>query len=411
MHDAVISPEKVEKPPVEKKAKEKVASKEDIEENLDETIVGGLKKNGQPLRVNMDTPRQGREILVVQGSSAYNLESWCGSSALVISSDKTGLELVDFNGKRTVLEAKNTYGFNGCTPDGKWVFFYDWNSRRIDKGRQVPEKDYGGEGGGWQGFVVDLYRYEVATGKRQKFAVVRDVGCMSSKVSPDGSKILLGCRHNSIIEMPEPKWEAVWLSTEWPLYDMRWFTDSSGIATVMVNNGYYLGLEVFGDEGWIGGLHLKNKAEYAYSLAMVDEGKVFYFLGSDGLWKYNREVSNITYYYRCEMKGKELSCEAIARLQEDRIGPYLAFLPSGAIIFMSKEDNCIARLRPGADEAECVVDMKDIGDDYDGIYLANNAVSPDGRWVVFTVGTNELVRIDETMSTYRQDLFVKELVN
>ncbi|MBI5559685.1 MAG: hypothetical protein HY883_00210, partial [Deltaproteobacteria bacterium] len=215
---------------------------------------------GKPASLKSEVNIEGeKEILVAKdigGGLPFGVIEWCGNDALLINSDKFGMEWVDLKGNRVTVSTKNTDHLIGCTPDGKWVLYADWNSAREYKDKQgrTPENIVD-EGPGWHGSVNDLYRYEIATGTRQKFAVVRDDS--GSLVSPDGLKVLLGNRHDWDIEMPEPRWEKVWFTNEW-LADERWFADSSGIVAEIWGNGSSLGVEIFGEEGWAKEFSLKR---------------------------------------------------------------------------------------------------------------------------------------------------------
>lgn len=119
-----------------------------------------------------------KEILVVPdigGGLPFGIIEWCGNDALLIDSDKSGKEWVDLKGNKVTVSTKSTDHLIGCTPDGKWVLYADWNSAREyrDKEGRTPENIVD-EGPGWHGAVMDLYRYDITTGTRQKFAVVRD---------------------------------------------------------------------------------------------------------------------------------------------------------------------------------------------------------------------------------------------
>ena len=143
---------------------------------------------------------------------------------------------------------------------------------------------------------MDLYRYEVATGYRQKFAVVRDFGD-SGIVSPDGLKIFLGGRHNSIMEMPDPKWEALWLTDEDILsqFGTRWFADSSGIATMKLNATYSLIVEFFGENGWTKKFDMEEKNGMCpLPLMPWVKGTFFIFLRQKVIQREEWERQNIT---------------------------------------------------------------------------------------------------------------------
>jgi hypothetical protein len=99
---------------------------------------------------------------------------------------------------------------------------------------------------------LDVYRYEVSTGKVEKFAARRNRPESVDVISPDGTKAFIGGRHKTPFEMPEPKWEMRWLKSEWAHLDPIWLADSSGIVTMIFDerNNVSLGVEIFGENGW-----------------------------------------------------------------------------------------------------------------------------------------------------------------
>ena len=351
----------------------------------------------------------GKEILVMHdigGGLPYSL-MWCGNSSFLIYGDEFGTELVDFNGNTATVSTDSADYPSGCTPDGEWVIFVSRNSHRIDKGRQIAE-DLDDEWTEWQGFVMDLYRYEVATGYRQKFAVVRDFGD-SGIVSPDGLKIFLGGRHNSIMEMPDPKWEALWLTDEdvLPHFGTRWFADSSGIATMKLNATYSLIVEFFGKNGWTKQFDINEKTGLVSAVidAMGEGNTVYlsavksYLAGEMGKTKYH--------FFRCEIKDNDLVCEATGEYDE-RENTIVSgeVLPNGDFIFNRMgEDNCIRRLKHGRTGVECIVDARYGNETYEYIYLI--AVSPDGKRMAFRRGKISL-KPGGRFYAYQHDLFVRE---
>ena len=358
----------------------------------------------------------GKEILVARdigGGLPYSLVMWCGNSSFLIYGDEFGTEWIDFNGNKATISTDNADYPRGCTPDGKWVLYEDRNSGRAykDKHGRIPENIVD-EGPGWHGLVMDVYRYEIATGTRQKFAVVRDDS--GSLVSPDGLKVLLGNRHDSVIDMPEPKWETVWFTNEW-LADTRWFADSSGIATMIWwGNGHVFGVEFFGKEGWakeysLEKIDLKQKSGNGVSFRAVDKDNRLYFTAVES-YRVDNRVRNRFHFYRCEIKNKDLVCEAMGEYDErENTIVSSEFLANGDFIFnRTGEDNCIRRLKHGRSDVECIADARYGNDTYEYIHLI--AVSPDGKRMAFR---REKIppKQGNRFYAYQYDLFVKELHN
>jgi len=359
--------------------------------------------------------KMGKEMLVAKdigGGLPFGVIEWCGNASLLIDSDKFGKEWVDFNGNKVTVSTKETDHLIGCTPDGKWVLYADWQNAREYKDKQgrTPENIVD-EGPGWHGSVSDLYRYEIATGIRQKFAVVRDDS--AGLVSPDGLKVLLGNRHDWDIEMPEPRWEKVWLTNEWLYGNTFWFADSSGIVTMIWGNGYSLGVEVFGENGFAKEFSLEEIGKGRnVVLEGVDKEERFYLTTAeetrtDKVWARTRYN-----FFRCAIKDKELVCEKINEFDNRKYDISSSeLLANGDFIFSGGEDNsCIRRIRPGQTNAECIADTQYGDNAYEVIHSFTfyPSVSPDGKRMAFERGKMPS-KPGGRFYYYQLDLFVKEL--
>lgn len=278
---------------------------------------------------------------------------------------------------RDLWQKGRSYGQNyvlNCTPDGKWVIYVDRKSGRADKGyKSSDDLD-------WD--VVDLYRYEVVSGKRQRFAVVRDLQPFDA-VSPDGTKIFLGSKHNSTIEMPEPKWDAVWFKNDdWVQSGAKWFLDSTGVMTQHDNRG--IGIEFFGKAGWAKMFEVQFGER---SRIAVDKYNRLYFRG----------VGDI---YRCNIKNRDLSCEKIGQGKS-----FYGVSLDGDIVLMEGKD-CISYfdLRQSESEGRCIAKK--------GWYplIRIEGISPDGKWLAFVrkkITEKKVGRYEITES----NLFVIKLTN
>jgi hypothetical protein len=373
--------------------------------------IGGCAAGKQASATTPTKIKEKKEILIVEdigGGLPFQILGWCGNTALLIDSDEFGKEWVDLNGNRVTISKESGDYPIGCPPDGKWVLYKDRDSARVYKNKwgKIPENIVD-EGPGWHGFVMDLYRYEVTTGRRQKFAVVRDDS--GSLVSPDGSKVLLGNRHDSAMEMPEPRWEAVWLTNEWGYGETRWFEDSSGIVTMIWGNGHSLGVEFFGEGGWSKEFSLdmlRSDPRSNVSIAAVDEDNVLHFVTMEDypVGDSPRKVYN---FFRCKIKYKDLVCSLGDGLKEEKDEKIrsLELLPNGDVIFEREEDNCIRRVKHRKLVAECIAHTRDNDEVYIGIDLIE--ISPDGKWMAFR--RSKLPPPGDRWYAYQYDLFVKEL--
>lgn len=251
-------------------------------------------------------------------------------------------------------------------------------SIRIDRGRVAPPD---GELEGevmWQGYIVDLYRYEVSTGKIEKFATRRNRPESVDVISPDGKKAFLGGTHNTPFKMPEPAWEMRWLKSEWAHLDPVWLADSSGIVTMIFDerSNVSLGVEIFGENGWskefIPGRDLDIKGPLGNAMAIKDKT---ISLGTWDSYSEGKMGRGRDYYYICDIKQSGLNCREI--LEFDLKFPHIrdAVLPNGDIIYKESEDKCIRRFSQSKVRTECILDGPDMG----GFY----GISPDGTRIAY----------------------------
>ncbi len=349
---------------------------------------------------NADTKSKKNRLIARDIGFGVSIYRWCGNDRLLIYGEK-GSRLLDLKGTWTIVSTnKADYPLN-CTRDGKWVIYVARGSAHIDKGAKVPE-NFDVETSGWDGDVLDLYRYEVATSKRQKFAVVQNRGnsqIYSDAVSPDGSKVFLGNKHNTPVEMPKPEWKVYWFMNQWNQYIPRWLADSSGIVTEVVKEDYDsdIGVEIFGEKGWTKIFKWDSSREGKIHNLTVDEKSKIYFLTTKE-YTPEKPVRKKRYFHRCELKDKKLDCEMI--FEADNRNNIISYfvLSEGDIVFQEELDNCIRRFSPYQTEAGCIVSGPDLTRFY--------GVSPDGKRLAFERHTWEA---DKKYNRY--DLYIMELNN
>ncbi|MEK6531585.1 MAG: hypothetical protein AABZ23_03720 [Deltaproteobacteria bacterium] len=369
---------------------------------------------GKPASVTTPIKIKGeKEILVARdigGGLPFSLIRWCGNNALLIYGGEFGTQWVDIKGNKATISTNSADYPVDCTPDGKWVLYADRNSAREyrDKEGRTPENIVD-EGPGWHGSVMDLYRYEIKTGTRQKFAVVRDDS--SALISPDGSKVLFGNRHDWDIEMPEPRWEPMWLTNEWTYFNARWLSDSSGVVTLVWNANASLGVEIFGKNGWAKEFSLdmiRSDPRANVSLEAADKNNVLHFTTVEDYPASNlsRRIYN---FFSCKIKQKDLICGLREGIEEEEGDNILSItlLPNEDVIFKKEEDNCVRRVKRRKTVAECIADTR-YGD---VVYLDIDLIeiSPDGRWMAFRRG--KLPPQGNRFYAYQYDLFVIEVGN
>ena len=386
-------------------------------------VLDGSASTAHSGQASMDTGlsiKAGNEILVARdvgrGSGVYP-GFWCGNDSIVVYNERIGIDIVKVSSGESVNVApaipdELDHPFN-CTPGGEWVVYAEGSSIRLDKPGEWRPFVYDGKPFEfdpgldvwpvWEGYVTDLFRYETATGKTQRFAVVRSDLSASELVSPDGSKILLGKRHNSAVEMPEPGWNPVWAAREdwdWSTAEARWFKDSSGVVSIGHMPTKRLFVEFFGEGGWAKRFIMEGERKDNIFIELrLDADNSIYFLVSDG----NLSETGTSYIYRCALKDKDLACETILE-RGYRISTY--FLHNGDIIFKDEHNKCIRRVSPGEADGECMLDLRYGEDVYGGIGLSG--ISPDGRRLLFK-RSKKIVTPEGRFLGYENDIFILEL--
>lgn len=341
-----------------------------------------------------DTKSKKERLVASDIGFGFSNIRWCGNDRLLLYGNTRGLKLIDLTtGKWTTVSKDGSDYPVECTNDGKWVIYIDRKSWRIDKGRVAPpDEELEGEIE-WQGFVENLYRYEVLTGKRQIFAVVRDRPNPLNIVSPDGSKVFLGNRHNTKTRMPEPAWETFWFTKEWDYAEPHWLADSSGVVTLMWEDKSIV-VEILGQKGWSKVYKWDSDIKGNINHLDVNGRNKIYFLESKDYseGKTGRSKHRI---YSCDIKNSELNCQRILELDLKYTNIKYVALTDGDIVYKESDDKCIRRFSQSHAKTECVVDGPDLGRFY--------GLSPDGSWIVY-----ERYGKEEKKSN-RYDLFILEI--
>lgn len=320
------------------------------------TGLGRAEEGGAP----GDRPAS-REIVVAPDARKVGAR-WCGSRALVLEARERGIEWMSVPDGRRVEVSGNPgdYPLN-CSSDGRWVLYADERSRRagvrvfpVPPDVEIPE---------WEGDVVDLYRYEVATGRRDRIGVVRAPAHYVDAMAPSAWRVFFGARHGEkTAEMGEPKWEGLWLTKDWSLLFVRWLPDSSGVVGIFRGQ---VGVEVFGRRGW---RKLFNPPlGYVVGIDVDAAGRIYLAVSSGGP---GAKLS----LHRCGIEQKRLRCERILKQYED-LGSYTV-LPAGDVLLTEdRKSPCVRRVRPGGVAGTCIVDR--------GEYEVVGArASPDGQWAL-----------------------------
>ncbi len=162
-----------------------------------------------------------KDILVERNVSNIR-PFWCGGNDILIyyvndpKGINTGVIRYDITtGSKTHVTDYTAWPL-ACTPDGRWLIYMDKANLYSDDGPK------GGQ-------VLDLWRYEFTTKRREKIAVAMDGVLDTTLLSPDGTKLFLNKELIKKIDMPEPRWEKI-RTTEESGYPL-WFKDSSAVVS------------------------------------------------------------------------------------------------------------------------------------------------------------------------------------
>lgn len=296
---------------------------------------------------------------------------WCGNSLFFASSRGLYSAKPDINKTQTSRVLSSAYLLpTGCSHDGRWLIYLDKRSVRWDKGNL--------ERG-----VVDVWRYRLRDGVRQKFAIVEDGG-PSAIPAPNKDAVFIGKPPKTIHKMPEPIWEIITTKDEHFSSGAIWMRDSGAVATA-----------------WRTKLIVENIADG--SVAYADLGNLY-----RKIWKTISLSSNeILVLAEPPGKGPGKRVTVIAKCQ--------SFLPSKCVDYVGLEFNATDfDISANADvyftsgALKCIAKMTRKGEPPKCVYSGggdNLAVSPNGVWLAFT-------RLDTTAPNHaRDDLYVVPLTS
>ncbi|MFQ5441939.1 MAG: hypothetical protein ACE5EB_04355 [Thermodesulfobacteriota bacterium] len=350
------------------------------------TGCAGLK----PASQHTSTKIKGKKEILVARDVTNRRPIWCGRKAALVysvSDESASWEEifwfdVETGGKIKVAEPGTPMA---CTADGEWLVYRDNGSYRREKGN--PDNA-----------VVDLWRYELKTKRRQKIAVAyeTEVSTIGEGVlSPTGLKLYLGRKPKEFIEMSEPEWEIVWSQNK--MHDGVWLSDSSGMVRTYFNwksKTEHLALELLSPRKKLIILEPPLTGP-ARSIQMIGPNRVYLRtnIRMKGFEAYGKD-----FIVSCEINRSKatLSCADVLELKHGIRG-YDLLSDNETIVFTEYEDRCIRIKRKGESAAPCITAANfDLGN--------HLTVSPDDRWVAFTV-----FRKREDGTSYTEDLYVVNL--
>jgi hypothetical protein len=217
----------------------------------------------------------------------------------------------------------------------------------------------------WDGGVADVYRFQLSTGTKQKFAIIPDIG-RRDIMAPSAFKLFAGIHGTGAVPMPDPPWDIVWSKNEGIVDSAKWFTDSSGIVAIKKSSD--LLIEYFGVNAWTRAFPLDGGSLHDLE---AQSGTVFSVVS----WRRGENGKTLAKLYRCDVASKSLQCEPMVRWHE-RITSY-AITPDGEVFFTAVSDTCIRRSRASDSRVTCEVQMSsDVTPDIVGL-------SKDRRFIAY----------------------------
>ena len=364
-------------------------NKDVVTKNSDGPILVS-KDNKDVATKNSDGP------ILVSKDAEYMI--WCGPDALIYIYSTTHPERYvesevywyDIKTGRKVLVGKETEDIYiapmACTPDGKWLVYLNKGSHRWDKSKTSV--------------VLDVWRYEVATGRHERIAVAHDIiGFDKGILSPDGKTLFLGEKPPEGIEMPTPKWEVVWSETGHR--GALWLRDSSAVMTTYRGyrepSGSYdnIVIEVLSPERSTVTFDPEELGDFSF--LFLDSRERIYLRSWD-----NSEKKHIV---RCNLnpEKKALSCEDLYVYEDREVAGFEIFSDGNAIALAESYGDCIKTSKVG-EESSCVTPPIHTLGDYSISPLTDIKVSPDDGWLAFG-----LVRRDDAGVQIEDNLFIVEL--
>lgn len=260
----------------------------------------------------LEINQKNRMPKLIYQSATLAAPEWCGEDAVVFTwlKDANGnlkiptIDWLNFStGKSNRISKDDEELFHNCSADGQWIVYQDRkSSRQDDKWRPTCSDCME-----WEGYVTDLWRYNVNSNTRQKFAVIRG-GSPHKSMSPVGNRLLLGGRHSMSMPMPEPKWETIWFkrSEEYDhaFSEYAWLPNGTGIAVPLHGNSSNKEIlfDLFGENGKL----KKYKTDFVeiYGLRITKDGAM-HFMGKK---KAQMPIKS----FRCQaQRDRKLLCEQL----------------------------------------------------------------------------------------------------
>ena len=329
------------------------------------------------VRENSPNEDAGEEILIDRNITANRL-LWCGENNTLVYHTEVGLFIYDVKSGEKVKVGDGYQSPIACTPDDKWLIYMDKSSARYDK----VDNSRGN---------ADLWRYEFKTGKNEKFLIVGSSYTLSAGeaiFAPKGFKLYLAYKPSTTMEMPEPKWDVVWLERE--RAGSVWF--KKPLALIGDGGRYQDGALVIDVISPYKKHFVMDAGFHDSYIQMIDAQERIYMRTADD--NFGRGWQTV----RCsvDVDKVSISCESIFKdiMAEGHPSFGYDITNDGDFAVIAKQDdNCVRLRRIGESGGRCITnDDRTVG--------TNVSISPDEKWLVFDKSRHTEDKL------YRSDLYI-----
>lgn len=279
-----------------------------------------------------------REVLVAEDVTPLATPVWCGSNAVVVFGERTGLRWIDLSTRKATV-INRTGVPSACSPDGRWIVYWEpRSSRMVEIDPLSPRWDPAiGEMG-----ARDYWRYDRRDGRKERFAIAGG----GVEWSPDGTKLLfVDGRPRVMAESGPPRWNLVYSARHWSPgagLEAVWLADS---RHVLILSGADFWLESADGPGPI--RRLAGAIPDSFS-PRVDRRNRIYLLSSHQLPPGRRDL------LRCRIETDAVQCEALGIRRRSITGFDVS--PDGdSIVFGEVGVDCLQLWRSGVNESQCLV--------------------------------------------------------
>ena len=306
--------------------------------------------------------RHGKEIFVDKVVEPFKL-FWCGNNALLFEYEK-GVFIYDVESRKKTHLGDRHMSTVACTPDGQWFVYRGPDDPELD----TNSKEFG---------IINLWRYELKTGKKQMFLVADNAYASSvgeGLFSPLGNTIHLTSKPVTAIEMPEPKWDVVWLERN--NVGQGWLNDPVALVGAGKYNAKSGTVEIDVVSPYKKKIKLGSGFHNARFLMTDAQGNIYLETSDDNFGNGRRII-------RCsvDFDNKEISCGTLffGDLISEGFSSYSGFDIPGDVNFAviaQGGNSCVRLRRIGESGGRCVTST----DHKIGSYVR---ISPDGKWLAY----------------------------